>query len=107
MGELDFQEEEIDSFLRRSMSAPVPSLPPEFDKRVIRKIGPEAGKLKRFRKTVLAGYTLTSADVSEVAMRGQGLAWGWVDAALLGALATCALVPFIGGRSTRTPATGH
>ena len=32
------REAEIDSLLRRSMAAPVPSLPPDFDQRLMRKV---------------------------------------------------------------------
>jgi hypothetical protein len=70
----------IDSMLRRSMAAPVPGLPPDFDQRVMRKL----------RHTSRGG--LISIATCAGIMHGQGLAWGPIAAAILVPLA---LVPMV------------
>ncbi|HVO98064.1 MAG TPA: hypothetical protein VMT15_08350 [Bryobacteraceae bacterium] len=78
MSNMDHSEAEIDNLLRRSLAAPVPSLPPNFKLR---------RPSERPRRILLASYGLMSAAVSIVVMRGQGLGWGLIAAMTLGPLA--------------------
>lgn len=75
MSEMEPQEEAIDRLLRRSLAAPVPSLPPNFDRRVMRGLPAKSPMLDRYRRLILICYGLLSAAVSAVVMRGQGLGW--------------------------------
>ena len=88
----DPRETGIDNLLRRSMAAPVPSLPPGFDQRVTRGLRQRSPMLDRYRRILLAGYGLTSVVVSAVVMRGQGLDWGAIAVMILGPLAVVATV---------------
>ena len=90
MTEMDPRDAGIDSLLRRSLAAPVPSLPPDFDQRLLRKLSRSSKPLDRYRRILLSGYGLTSVVVSAVVMRGQGLNWGSVAVMILGPLALVA-----------------
>jgi hypothetical protein len=87
MSEMDPREAEIDSLLRRSMAAPVPLLPPDFDQVVAREARRRSQGPQRYGRILLAGYGVMSAAVSVVLMRGQGLGWGMIAAMTLGSLA--------------------
>ncbi len=87
MSEMDRQNSEMDSLLRRSMSAPVPGLRPGFDERLLREVTRSAQPLSRRGRMLLAGYGVLSAAVSIVVMRGQGLGWEGIAALTLGPLA--------------------
>jgi hypothetical protein len=87
--------------LRRSLSAPVPSLPPDFDRRLLREMHRGSRPLHRYRRILLAGYGLTSVAASAMIMRGQGLAWGAIALMILGPLALVAAVPWA-RRATHT-----
>ncbi len=76
MTEMEPREAGIDSLLRRSMAAPVPSLPPDFDQRLMREVRRSSQPLDRYRRILLDGYGLVSVVASAVVMRGQGLDWG-------------------------------
>jgi hypothetical protein len=86
------RQAEIDNLLRRSMAAPVPSLPPDFDQRVMRELRRDSRPLERFRRTLLVGYGLISAVASAVVMRAQGLNWGPTVATILVPLTVVAAV---------------
>ena len=86
------REGEIDRLLRCSMAAPVPSLPADFDQRLIRELRRGLQPFDRYRRLLLTGYGLTSAVTSAVVMRGQGLDWGAISLMILGPLALLAAV---------------
>jgi hypothetical protein len=88
--EMEPREAEIDSLLRRSMAAPIPSLPPDFDQRLMRELSRGSQPLDRYRRILLVGYGLMSVVTSAVVMRGQGLDWGAISAAILGPLSLVA-----------------
>ena len=87
MSEMEPREAGIDSLLRRSMAAPVPSLPPDFDQRLMREVGRRSQPLDRYRRILLAGYGLTSVVTSALIMRGHGLDWGAIAVMIIGPLA--------------------
>jgi hypothetical protein len=91
----------IDSLLRRSMAAPVPSLPPDFDQRLMRELRRSSQPLDRYGRILLAGYGVMSVAASAVVMRGQGLNWGAIAVTILGPLALVATVPW-SRRATHT-----
>jgi len=90
--EMEPRDAGIDSLLRRSMAAPVPSLPPDFDQRVMRELRRSSQPLDRYRRILLAGYGVMSVAASAVVMRGQGLDWGAIAVMILGPLALVAAV---------------
>ncbi len=47
-------------FLRPSMAAPLPSLPPDFDQRLLRELRRGSQPLDRYGRILLTGYGLTS-----------------------------------------------
>ena len=77
----------IDSLLRRSMAAPVPSLSPDFDQRLIRELHRSSPV-----PHLLTSYGLISVVTSTVVMRSQGLQWAGIAAMILGPLALVAAV---------------
>ncbi len=90
MTELDPHETGIDNLLRRSMSAPAPTLPPNFDQRVMRELSQGSRRLDRYRTILLACYGLISVVVSAAIMRSQGLNWTPIAITILGPLALLA-----------------
>ena len=102
MSEMDRREAEIDSLLRRSMSAPIPDLPPGFDERLSREVRRGSQPLNRSGRILLAGYAVFSVAVSVVVMRGQGLGWEGITVLTLGPLALVAAA-----RSLRRTKMGH
>lgn len=94
MTEMEPREDGIDSLLRRSMAAPVPSLPPDFDQRLMRELRQSSQGLVRNRRILLTCYGLISGVTSAVVMRGQGLDWGAIAVMILGPLALLATVPW-------------
>ena len=87
MSEMDPREAEMDSLLRRSMAAPVPRLPPDFNQVVSREVRRRSQGPHRYGQILLAGYGVMSAAVCVMVMRGQGLGWGVIAAMTLGPLA--------------------
>jgi len=87
------QDAGIDNLLRRSMAAPVPSLPADFDQRLMREVHRGSQPLDRYRRILLTGYGLTSALASALVMRAQGLEWGAISVMILVPLALVAAVP--------------
>lgn len=85
----------IDNLLRRSMAAPVPSLPPDFDQRVMRKLRQNSQGLDRYGRTLLACYGLISVVTSAIVMRSQGLDWGAISVMILVPLILVATVPWV------------
>lgn len=86
MNEMDLRQTEIDELLRRSMNAPVPGLPPDFERRVMREVRRRAEPLDRRGRLFLAAYAVISAVISAMVMREQGLEWGTTAAAILAPL---------------------
>lgn len=76
-------------------STPAPNLPPDFEQRLMSELrrGSQGRDRYRYRRILLIGYGLVSAVTSAVIMRGQGLDWGLVAAAILGPLALIAALP--------------
>jgi hypothetical protein len=88
-------EAKIDGLLRQSMSAAMPSLPADFDQRVMREVRRSSAGLDLFGRIVLGGYGLLSVAVCAAVMRGQGLEWGPIAGMILGPLAVVAVVPWV------------
>jgi hypothetical protein len=86
------RQDEMDRLLRRSMATSVPSLPSDFDQRLMRQILPGSRKINRHRQIMLGGYGLVSIAVSVVLMHGQGLGWGVIAGLILAPLALIAAV---------------
>jgi hypothetical protein len=84
-------EAAVDHLLRRSLTAPVPSLPPDFDQRLMREVRAVRSRgsnpCDRYRRFLLTGYGLMSVLTSAVVMRGQGLDWAAISVMILGPLA--------------------
>jgi hypothetical protein len=83
-------ENGTDELLRRSLSAPAPSLPSDFNQRLIYKLRRGSKTFDRYRRILLIGYGLTSMAACAVVMRGQGLDWDAISIAILGSLAVVA-----------------
>jgi hypothetical protein len=92
--EMEPRDEGIDSLLRRSMSAPVPRLAPDFDQRFLRELRQRSQVLGRYRRILLGCYGLIAVVTSAVVMRGQGLDWGTTAVTILGPLALVGAVPW-------------
>ncbi len=89
--DLPQMEEGIDRLLRRSMAAPVPSLPEDFDRRLMQKVHGSMRPLDRYRRILLGSYGLVSVVVSAILMRGERLDWGVVSGTILATLALAAI----------------
>jgi hypothetical protein len=85
--EMEPHEAGIDSLLRRSMAAPVPGLPPDFDQRIMRELRQSSQVPDRYRLILVTCYGLISIVTSAVVMRGPGLNWGAISVMILGPLA--------------------
>jgi len=79
-------QERIDRLLRRSFAAPIPSLPVDFDQRVMGALRRRSRPLDRYHWILVTGYGLLSVVVSAVVMRGQGLDWGVVSGTIFAPL---------------------
>jgi hypothetical protein len=93
MTELDPREPHqaaMDNLLRRSMSAPTPSLPPDFDQRVMRDLRRGSEPSDQDSRILLTGYGLTSVVASAMVMHGQGLNWVAISWLILAPLALVA-----------------
>jgi hypothetical protein len=99
--EMEPREAGIDSLLRRSMAAPVPSISTAFDQRLMRELRQNSQVLGRYRRILLTGYGLVAVVTSAVVMRGQGLGWGPIAVMILGPLALVATLPWA-RRATHT-----
>jgi len=88
--QMEPHEDGIDRLLRRSMAAPIPSLPPDFDQRLMRELRRRSQPLDRYGRILLTGYCMVSVVVSAVVMRGQGLNWTAIAGTMLGSLAMVA-----------------
>jgi len=88
---MEHQQGEMDGLLRRWMSGPVPSLPADFERRLMRKVrrGPEG--LDSRGRILLIGYGVASVLTSAAIMRGQGMGWGTIAATTLAPLGVVAL----------------
>ncbi len=87
MTEMEPREDGIDSLLRRCMAAPVPSLPPDFERRLMRELSRSSQPLDRYRRILFTGYGLTSVVTSALVMRGHGIDWGAISVMIIGPLA--------------------
>ncbi len=95
---MDPRDIAIDSLLRRSMAARVPTLPPDFDQRVMRELtqspsGQGSPARARYRQILLTTYGVISVVVSAAVMRSQGLNWGPIAVMILAPLALIAAIP--------------
>lgn len=94
MTDMEPREPEIDNLLRRSMAAPIPTLSPDFEQRLLRGLGVNSKALDRYRRSLLTGYGVVSAVTSAVVMRGQGLEWGAILALIVVPAALAATIPW-------------
>ena len=92
MTEMEPQQDTMDRFLRRSMTAPIPSLPSNFDQRVLREARRRADPRDPQRNLVLAGYGVVSAVACVIILHGQGLGWGATMGMTLAPMAVVAAV---------------
>jgi hypothetical protein len=86
VSEMEPRESTMDSLLRSSMAAPIPTLSPDFDQRLMRELRRSSQPLDRYSRILLTVYGLASVVASAVVMRGQGLGWGFISAMVLGTL---------------------
>jgi hypothetical protein len=96
---------EMDRLLAQAMSGPLPSLPANFDQRVVRaarEASRDVRSQNRYTWMLLAGYAVVSVVTSVVLMRGAGLDW-LPTGAIVGLLAMVAGT-YLGLRARRTPA---
>lgn len=84
------QDDKMDAFLRRSLTAPVPKLPANFDQHVLGEIR-RASQPSQYHRALLTGYTVISVIVCAVIMRSQGLPWTTTAAMILAPLALVAI----------------
>lgn len=94
MNKMELSPEEndaIDRLLRRSMAAPIPSLSPKFEQRVVRALRSKSEPLDEYHRNLLTGYSVVSVLVSALVMRGQGLPWGAVAASVMAPLIVVAV----------------
>ena len=89
--DLPQMEEGIDRLLRRSMAAPIPSLPADFDRRLMQEVRRRKQPLDRYRRMLLGAYGVVSIVVSAILMRGERLDWGVVAGTLLATIALIAI----------------
>ena len=95
------EQDQMDQWLARSMSAPVPTLSPDFDRRLTQALKPR--RLNSQGRVVLALYALVATLASVWTMRAASIEWTWVVAAIVVPMAVVALVF---RRQTRRPALG-
>ena len=104
MSDMDPREAETDRLLRRSMTAPVPCLSPDFHQVLSRELRRRSQPPNQFGQILLAGYGGVSAVVSSVVMRSQRLGWVAITVMTLGALATLELARRLRRRQWRMAA---
>lgn len=85
--EMEPSDDGMDRWLRRSMAAPIPDLPPDFDQRLMRAVQRSSEPLGHYRQILFIGYGVVSAVTCAVVMRGQGLDWGPIAGMILAPLA--------------------
>jgi hypothetical protein len=81
----------MDRLLRQSLSAPVPTLPPDFDRRLLRKVNHTTKAHHLYRRIVFIGYGVCSVIASAVILRGQGLNWTAASGFILAPLVVLAV----------------
>jgi hypothetical protein len=74
------------------LEPPIPSLPSDFDRRLVGEALRSAQQTDRYRRLLFTGYGVVSVAVSVVLMRGQGLGWGATAGMILAPLALIAAV---------------
>jgi hypothetical protein len=103
--EPDPSQAAIDRLLRSSLAAPVPTMSPDFDQRLMRELTQSPGQsspaLARYRQILLTTYGVISVVVSAAVMRSQGLTWPPIAALILGPLALVAGCPILTSRLLR------
>jgi len=90
--EIDPHQNKIDSTLRHAMAASIPSLPSDFERRVLRHVRSSSKARSSYRQTLLIGYALASMLASAVVMRSQGLGWATIAGMTLAPLILAAVV---------------
>lgn len=75
MTEMEPHDVEMDRLLLRSMRAPVPALPSNFDRRVLRAANRNSDLLERYRWMLFTAYAVVSALTSLLIMHDAGLDW--------------------------------
>jgi hypothetical protein len=90
--EMESRDADMDRLLRRSMNAPIPTLSPEFDQRVLNEVNRRTQTVDRFPRNLLLGYCLMSIGVCVLVMRGQGMNWAQLSAIILTPLSLLALL---------------
>jgi hypothetical protein len=91
MPDMDPRQAEMDSLLRRSLTAPVPQLSLDFHQALSRELRRRSQSPGQFGRIMLAGYGTVSAVVCIVVMRDQGLGWVAITVMTLGPLVTLEL----------------
>jgi hypothetical protein len=72
----------MDQLLRKTMSAPAPVLPPNFERNLERKINARPPRLASTGQRVLSIYALATLLISILAMRVAGVDWPWIALAI-------------------------
>ena len=80
MIEMESRDAEMDDLLRRSLAAPIPNLPSDFEQRLLGEVRGDSRAPRRYREFLLGGYSLTSVAVCAALMREQGLDWAAIAA---------------------------
>lgn len=75
MTEMEPHNVEMDRLLVLSMRAPVPALPSNFDRRVLREVNRSSDLVERYRWMLFAAYAVISAVTCLLIMHGAGLSW--------------------------------
>jgi hypothetical protein len=104
MTEMDPRDAAIEGRLRRAMTAPIPTLSPEFHANLSSKLRRRSEGPEPFGRILLVVYAGVSAVVSTLVMRGQGLGWAVIGVMAMGALATFELARRLQRRETRSAA---
>ena len=86
MSEMKPDASGIDNLLRSSLAAPIPSLPPDFDRKLMRDLREGSQLRDRYRRILLTAYGLLSIATSMLVVRGQGLDWRTTCASVLAPL---------------------
>ena len=75
MTEMEPHDEEMDRLLLQSMRAPVPTLPSNFDRRVLRAVNRDSSLVERYRWMLVTVYAVVSALTSLLIMHSAGIRW--------------------------------
>ncbi len=92
----EIEPQEIDTMLRRSFAANVPTLSNDFDERLLVEVHRLSRPLDKFGKRMIFGYALIATIVSAVMMSDQGLAAQTILACIAGPLSLTAIGAVVG-----------